>query len=437
MRKQCMKWAVSAVLLPAAMGLVACSESGGDAESGNGGGGVGKYTVESSKQKLEDAATELMDNLSASNFQEVTDLAKYIRDTYGDYDASAVDNWYKGCLDDITTVLSHTSVGNSTSNTYKRIYQAGIFTGHFTAQNDRWTYTAANDLQFIVKDQKGQLCVLKLVTSGATVRIYVGDETEYKGTYNGYTYTSTSEKYENYVDVPQNIVVTATQGAKELASVTVTTSLTVSGEKPSPVTDKFDVTVSTKLSSGYAVDVKRAFFNGGADAGLEFVAKKNDKTLVSANVKGKTRFTSNGDGDYELQSGSVDNLEVDILGKVQVKGTCSDVKGVIEDMENADDNDRDEAAYKRYIANVNARVNLGLYFDKTSTKQATLRLEPFYKERQDYYNGGVYLKWGSNAILEFADGTSYGVEEYFNEDRFGDVVKRFEQLLRDFEDMVK
>lgn len=427
MKKQWMKWAAVAALMPACIGFVACSDSSSDSTDNPDNPGP-VITPEDSKQKLETTAKELLGYVKADNFKEMSDLAKYIRDTYKDYDDDALEDWYDDCLDAITTLVNTTSSGNWTFREYKRIYRASAFTGHFEAANGKWNYTAASDLQFIVEDQSGQRCVLKLVTSTKTVPVYVDDETRRDN------YSYVENHYNYYVDVPENIEVTATQGAKRLAYVKVTTSLTMSGENPNPVSDKYSVTVSAELNNGYKVNVSRAFYNGGGDAALDLTVAKDAKTLVSAKLSGKSSLVSQ-KGEYDIQSGSVDNLQVDVLGKVQVKGTCKDLKGLRDNIDGADDSQYDESAFKRYVNNINSLVDLGLYFDNTTTKQATLNLEPFYKER--YYYNETTLKWYYRPIMAFADGTSYGVDEYFDEENFGDVVRQFEQLLEDFENMVK
>lgn len=433
MKKQWMKWAAVAAMMPACIGFVACSDSSSEGENGGGNSG-GTVTTEESKQKMEATAKELMTYVKASDFQELSDLARYISETYDDYNDDAVENWYKGCLDDITTQLTSTSSGDWTYKNYRRVYRASAFTGHLEAANGKWNYTAASDLQFIVKDKSGQRCVLKLVASVKTVRIHVDDESHSDYYYDGYNYVGVRDTYNNYVEVPENIEVTATQGSKQLAYVKVTTSLTMSGEDPNPASDQYSVTISAELNNGYKVNVSRAIYKGGGEAALDLTVKKDATTLLTANVSGKSRLAKE-DGEYVLQSGSVDNLKVDVLGKVQVKGTCKDLKGLKDNIEDADDNDDDESAFKRCVGNINALVDLGLYFDNTSSKQATLSLEPFAKER--YYYGETTLKWYYRPIIAFTDGTSYGVEEYFDEDNFGDVVKQFEQLIEDFEDMFK
>ena len=114
--------------------------------------------------------------------------------------------------------------------------------------------------------------------------------------------------------------------------------------------------------------------------------------------------------------GEVD-LEIDVLGKLQIKGTA-DMAALVENTNKAFDEAKTDEEFKSYVAAAEQNMNLAAYFDGGSMAQATLGLEPD-KETLD---GRTRL--AIVPVLRFADGTSYAVfQTFFNPDDFKTLME--------------
>ena len=100
------------------------------------------------KQRLEQAANELMGLVDAADFSSVADLIDYV--AAGLCEVSATDDLVKN------------------------VYKASNFYGQFELRNGRWTQTASNVqyLEFRFTDGSGAPCSLRLDCSGAETPVH-------------------------------------------------------------------------------------------------------------------------------------------------------------------------------------------------------------------------------------------------------------------------
>ncbi len=377
------------------------------------------------KQQLESTGISFLNHVKAADFQSLFDLIEYIDYTYEDYNTDALDDWAEKCLDAITTTLSKDEDGYwGDTYYYKRIYAASNFTGHFVAENGRWNYTKASDLQFTVKDRDGKDCVLKLTTSGKTQRVYVGEDEEWEDIYDedGYWYDEEYAIYEQYLEIPENITLVVTQNGKTIAKHVIDTDLTLMYAPDFDLeSDKYDVT-ATLTVNGYDWKIEQAKFDANSGASLKAKFLKDGDVIFSADA------SATGDvSDEELKNLQ---MNIDVLGEVQMKGMCADAMRLARLLDKADDNEDDEKNFKSYLNQANELIDLGVYYFGSSYKQASIKMEPF--EESDYYDD--YKYWTAEPVIYFADGTSYSTfESFFDEDSFEDLLKTFEKWLNSFE----
>ena len=113
-------------------------------------------------------------------------------------------------------------------------------------------------------------------------------------------------------------------------------------------------------------------------------------------------------------------LAIDVLGKLQIKGTA-DMAALVENTNKAFDEAKTDDEFKSYVAAAEQNMNLAAYFDGGTMAQATLGLEPD-KETIDGRSRLVIVP-----VLRFADGTSYAVfQTFFNPDDFKTLVEAAE-----------
>ena len=411
------------------------------------------------KEYLDVIARGFMDKTPASDFNEISKLCNHISNTYTDsYDWDEVGDWGSEIFESLKESLGTTdkeqekdSWGeyNYIYTNYKALVMASNFKGQFKAIGNKWELSKADDLQFIFSDQHGKECVLKLVTSGNVKKVFIGNIDEWVD----YKSNSTDDYYisNDYYDrtqltvgVPENIVVTLTQGGSQVVKVTVKLNI---GDLSN---DKFDLsknqlTASTlvELNNGYKFNVSQVAYNGNNKTSVSFDMSKNGESLASVAFSSDISGIPSCNIDA-MVSGNIDEedfnnsnmknvyVKLDIMGKLQIQGTLSDVRKFTDYINEADDNDDDEKTFKSYVNQANSLANFNLFYDGKSTKQATVTLEAFEEES---WNGMKY--WYMEPMLNFYDGSSYSTfDAFFNDKDFKSVIDAFEKLADNYASLI-
>ena len=417
------------------------------------------------KEFLETVAMELMNMMPASDFRDIAELGKYIADTYcDDYDWSRVEDWAEDAFDAAREALGTQTVDTETESwggyryIYNRIYTdykalllASNFKGHFTARNGRWIQESADDLQFIFTDRNNQQCVVKLETGGSVKKVHAFDLNDRDGyDYDSNGSTSTTNEYYNRtqytIGVPENIVVTLTQGGTLVVKTTVNIDLgNIIDEEFDISKGNVTVSVLVELNNGYKFNLSKVAYTANTNVSVSFTMSKNGTSIItmgtaadvfdipSVNVSAFSSSSFDED-DYDFDSANAKNafVKVDVLGKVQLQGTVADVRKFVNYLEKADDNNRDERNYKSYINQANALTDVNLFYNGNNVKQASVKLEPFAEER---WNGTT--KWEAEPVLYFFDGSSYSTfSAFFNEDDFKSTIDTFKALANRYADLI-
>lgn len=411
------------------------------------------------KEYLDVIARGFMDKTPASDFNEISKLCNHISNTYTDnYDWDEVGDWGSEIFESLKESLGTTdkeqekySWGeyNYIYTNYKALVMASNFKGQFKAIGNKWELSKADDLQFIFSDQYGKECVLKLVTSGNVKKVFIGNIDEWVD----YKSNSTDDYYisNDYYDrtqltvgVPENIVVTLTQGGSQVVKVTVKLNI---GDLSN---DKFDLsknqlTASTlvELNNGYKFNVSQVAYNGNNKTSVSFDMSKNGESLASVAFSSDISGIPSCNIDA-MVSGNIDEedfnnfnmknvyVKLDIMGKLQIQGTLSDVRKFTDYINEADDKDDDEKTFKSYVNQANSLANFNLFYDGKSTKQATVTLEAFEEES---WNGMKY--WYMEPMLNFYDGSSYSTfDAFFNDKDFKSVIDAFEKLADNYASLI-
>ena len=411
------------------------------------------------KEYLDVIARGFMDKTPASDFNEISKLCNHISNTYTDnYDWDVVEDWGSEIFESLKESLGTTdkeqekdSWGeyNYIYTNYKALVMASNFKGQFKAIGNKWELSKADDLQFIFSDQHGKECVLKLVTSGNVKKVFIGNIDEwvdYNYDYSNDYYISNDyyDRTQLTVGVPENIVVTLTQGGSQVVKVTVKLNI---GDLSN---DKFDLsknqlTASTlvELNNGYKFNVSQVAYNGNNKTSVSFDMSKNGESLASVAFSSDISGIPSCNIDA-MVSGNIDEedfnnsnmknvyVKLDIMGKLQIQGTLSDVRKFTDYINEADDNDDDEKTFKSYVNQANSLANFNLFYDGKSTKQATVTLEAFEEES---WNGMKY--WYMEPMLNFYDGSSYSTfDAFFNDKDFKSVIDAFEKLADNYASLI-
>ena len=160
-------------------------------------------------------------------------------------------------------------------------------------------------------------------------------------------------------------------------------------------------------------------------------ADVNDLPSVNVSAFSSESYDED-DYDFDKVNGKNAYVKLDILGKIQIQGTLSDVRKFANYLEDASDNDRDEKNFKSYISQANSLADVNLFYDGKNVKQATILLEPFADEN---WNGRTY--WEVEPVVYFYDGSSYSTfEAFFNEKDFKKTIDTFKTLANKYADLI-
>ena len=410
--------------------------TGTGGNTGDGDASDGAFTPEAQKSKLESAALDFMQEYPADNFEEVANLVEYLTAEYcGDnYDSEPIAEWLKECKD---AIIKYTGTSNEknewsydiTYNYYTAIYAASNFKGSFEAKNGNWKYTESNTLQFKMKDADLNQCVIELIASGDTKKVYVSDteDWDYQYDWENGSYSEIIDITENYIQVPENITITLTRSGRAMVTLNIKTDLSsMKGENFDLSKDRYFVQPSIVIGD-YTIEFDKINYIPEKGSGISYVMKRNNKLVF------KIAVDADVDADNEEFYGC-DNLalNIDILGQVQIKGKCSNIVSYNDYISKAEENESNEEAFKDYINKANKLMDLGLYYDNNKKKYADVELKPFFEN--EYY----YSYWNYSPVIVFADDdTSYAFDEFFNEDDFRKVIRTAERLLEDYSDMLE
>ena len=316
------------------------------------------------------------------------------------------------------------------------------FTGHYTAQsNMTWKYEEANDLEFIMYEQDSTPCILKLTKEGKEVsmRLPQGDNGEGYYDYDDSMYVENINVMRYTISIPEKISLVLTNGAQEVISVIVKPSL-----KNLDKDGYFDFgksrlvsTVELKLINGYKLTTEGEYTANDKLSLSSSISNSKGELVsytVSADPKGIPSILLNEDlpsydfeGLLEDPDANFKNLYVSlsVLEKLQFIGRITGAKEFYAAYTNLNDV-KDEASFKKSVDDFNKVIDLGLYYNGSSKKQASMELEASYSKY--VYEGREHERWQLIPVMVFADGSRVSCEEYFTADNFSRAINAFAQL---------
>lgn len=378
-------------------------------------------TSEAQKKKMESIGSEFLKYFSTPYLKNVVELGNYFGNTYQEdnYNYDAVSDRYQECTNALSKVLtSAKAVGNGgilSYNDEKHLYDASNYTGHFSANTStkKWEYTAADDLEFTFPDAQGNTCVAKL-TTGGTKKLMKDSESS------------------DEANIPEYVYVTLTQGSTTLLNFTLHTDLSqVSGNEINLSQDRYSVTATLTIND-YSWILSKLNYNT-TYVSMKFTMLKDTKSLIELALNAEGSVTNKGD-EIDINDIGYTSVNLDILGKMQIKGKCNNGKALIDDVKDADENDTNETTYKSYINQANSLLDFGVYYGD-DMRQANIQLEAFV-DYQDYWENKTY--WMNEPVICFDDSTSYSMfESFFDKNSFKSLIDEFNQLVDDYHAMLQ
>ena len=396
---------------------------------------VGKNEVldpDTQKVKLEQVGLKLMDIFPASEYEDLVEISevlvshcdRYYNDE--DYDWTAIyesfdEEWQKGIYETV-------KVGDNKWETTINLFLSNC-TGVLTLVQDAAEYAEGKDTKVILEDVDGEDWEMTLVAKDLK-KVFIAEWNE--DTYE-YEEIENEEQYELTVEIPNSLTFEVKKGGKFFASVLMKFDYNISQDGISYENDRVSVTTEVKIDD-LALTLEKASVNAASgDIELKQTLTKGGMLIFSQTFSSKLLVEIE-EEEGEIVGGGVNEstvaYELNILGELQLKGVCSDVKELAEKAEQDIDSER---TCKGIASDMTELLQLSLYYDCTSTVQAKVEFEPMSDE--DEYYGGEYY-W-IEPVIVFEDGSRYSFEKYFRERDFRDLLDDFDLFVYDYEDMIE
>ena len=363
----------------------------------------------SPEQYIEETAKALMSALDVENWKNeaefihkfiVTMQSKEFKDDKLEKWAKALeDSWYR----------EPRKEGNVTINdAYIRLSDAK---GHFEEQPDgTFTQTDADDFQItVLVDGEKVTGTFKCVDSKVPLKIGSGGGNSYEND----QYTEWAN--ETYVYVPESATLKILRGSAEFASLDLKVSTTLTDiSQVDLFKDSASIDATFKIGV-YTLSLQKVTYSPtGASAYIKLL--NGQASLITIDAKAGYELDPKPAEGYPvpIKSGNVD-ATVDVMGRIQVKANIPDAKKFLDTGLGSNEVMQDGDAFKAKVDELNKTFTAAMYFNGAADPRATLVLEPVAPA-----DGGTY--WYINPVLSFSDGSSYGVEEYFSQERFGSLI---------------
>lgn len=457
-------FATLSIVAMVGLGFSSCGGDDGDTsgkDSQGGGGGNTPMTKAQQTTFLESTAREFVAMAPASDFEELTTMFKEAKKI----SAKNVDNWANGIFEDAVTTISDQLIDSySTSNydsySYQRRFKVAFvvsnYKGHFEVQNGKWVLlnSNVNDLQFTFTDSNNAVWVLRGETTEPSKKVHMFDlhDRDYVYSYSGskYVYKSYNDYKECVIAIPKTLTVTLTKNNVQKVKTTVNAELSeITGEEFD--ISKNDISASVVIEvKDYKINVSQVAYKHNSSAAVNLTVSKGSTQMLSVAVSGDPRnipsvnvsaFSNHISSDTWNNTDGNALVKVDILGKVQLQGSATKIHSISDYLETAKKNRESENDFKANLKEANDYLDLGLYFNNNSLKQATAYLEPFEKtgSRYSYPNGyQSYKYWTWDMVIKFGDDSSYStMASYFSKSNFRSVYADVESLIDSYSQLVK
>lgn len=423
------------------------------------------------KAKLASVGQKLMEKLPASEWESYTKLVDdFANSVYvsEDYDWGTMEEWFETELDDAYQYDNKLTIsGNKYTTTWTEdiVILMANHTGLFTCTEDGVEFSEYKDGTKAVFTLNEKTYEAEIKSSGkVTEAIYVWG---YEDTWTdwGYYDPETEEwiETEDEIDreeivkvnfkigVPEQIDINITENGSPLATVTMKFTPSFSKDGVDITTDSFSVQTTVSINGFEFVSEKIAYNGATGKAAVKTNLKKNGESLFSTSASADVKFSieeETWENDYSSETYTYFvvnkaqniNMQMDIIGEIQVKGSCSDAVEAMEeinavykeldhyDWETGYQKQPDVNEAKRHLNNLNAKLNLNVYYDGKDTKQASVEFD--LASYTDSYDDLTY--YDIIPIIVFGDGSKYKIEEFFTESAFGELLETFEEFCESY-----
>ena len=286
------------------------------------------------------------------------------------------------------------------------------------------TYKKSSDTKVIYYEEDGTKWEVE-ITPKKLKEVYLG---EWLDSYYDYEDVWYKEYYNVTVEVPGSLSASIKRNGKTFAAASF--SIDHNFGKDGIDLEKDHITLSCELQfDDLKFNVSKAMYNAKS-GDIEFSASiyKGDIFVCSVRFSGNGTYDLAEDGDLLDWDAEGFEFSTNLLGEIQIKGNCTDA---VKLAEYADSYFESESELERVVNNINSIIEINVYYDGTSAKQAAIEMEPMVEK--DFYG---YYYW-IEPVIVFNDGSRYLFYEYFDEDDFSYLIQKFERMIENYASLAR
>lgn len=386
------------------------------------------------KAKLEQVGIKFLNLFPATEYQELMEIGEVFASHIGKYFDSDDYDWSE--LEDATEDMVDDFYKEDQKSETKWEYTYTIFLsnckGTVTLGKRAAEFAKSDETKLVIEDVDGEDWEATLVSKN-TEKVFLGEwvNTWMRGYYDEdaweYKEVEMEDIYNVTVEIPSSLTFSVKRNGASFAEVTTSFDYKISSEGLDYNNDKIGVSVKATIDD-LEVEVKKAYADAATgDVEWGVYVRKDEMFLFSQSLSANADYEIE-EEDGEIVDGEVNgaslNAEINILGELQLKGSCAELDKLVEIFNEEVESERE---CERAAERASELLDLNVYYDCTSAVQATIDFEPIYDD-------GYY--WFEPVIV-FEDGSRYLFEKYFKERDFEDIIEVFEDLVLDYEDVIE
>ena len=385
------------------------------------------------KQKLEETGKELISEVEVDKWKSTAEfiraLGEHLQEVAEDDDRAfdAFEEWSESIEDE----MLYTKKRDSKLTMRVSYALSKLPKGTFKEDDGRFEFTEGGSDVKIITEVDGKAVTITL-TNGAEGREYEVYSENWKAEndwqrryYDGESYTEWDETVS--IRIPAWVNVEVRDGAARRLNWRVNFNFTDTDGNTKVELEKDAAQVNTEFKfDDYTLSAssKYSSSNGTGYASESSAISRGSKVLVATGAETEVEIDGSIEDGYKGTQDKTVKVALDVLGKVQAKGTVDFAK--MEYYGDKIDRYADEEQFAKAVRNLESCTDIAIYYDRKAGRQAWYGLEPFYNDTYGY--------WSYSPVIRFADDSSYGVDEFFNEKSFSSLMNALDRWMEDVSD---
>ena len=356
-------------------------------------------TPDQQKVKIEETANTLMDLMDKKGWEAEYNKVNSVVDALGqkEIDATDISTYLSGIISAWTSMR-----GEDPQTVAITVAHLTDIKGHFTENAEgKFDFTEADDLAITVFDGTNPITVSFLAKNEAKTPAHFADSDD-----------------DVTIFIPGSASISVALNNEVMGLLELRFSpKDMNGDGYITEADVINLSYTLKVGA-YTFDLSQADY-ATDHASAKASISKGKQLIIGAEVAANYQYEETENG-LNVKSASA-NAMVDLAGKMQMRFAVPDALSL--DAASVKVNEaKNMEEFQAALAELEKLYGMGVYYDGKNTLQATIGFEAVATE--DGY-------WDANPVIRFADGTSYAAEEYFTQERFGDLAAEIQNWVAD------